>query len=157
AYHSSSGTSTLRYAHYGCECHLLEANEPPKPPGGGEEEGGPERKAGDDRVQYTGNYIVGKFRLEPKLQWQRHSLAEVSDALGPGGGPPATDSESSTRLPNTTTADLLLHHGEGGKVHGTLGISGEYQTSDSRGIIPLVPDARLTAGGLFGFEQIDLG
>jgi outer membrane receptor protein involved in Fe transport len=157
AYHSSRGTSTLRYARYGCECHLLEANEPPKPPGGGEEEGGPERKAGDDRVQYTGNYVAGKFRLEPKLQWQRHSLAEVSDELGPGGQPTGTESEVFNLLLNTTTADLLLHHGEGGKVHGTLGISGQYQTSDSRGIIPLVPDARLTAGGLFGFEQIDLG
>jgi iron complex outermembrane receptor protein len=157
AYYSSRGTSTLRYAHYGCECHLLEANEPPKPPGGGEEEGGPERKAGDDRVQYTGNYVAGKFRLEPKLQWQRHSLAEVSDELGPGGQPTGTESEVFNLLLNTTTADLLLHHGEGGKVHGTLGISGQYQTSDSRGIIPLVPDARLSAGGLFGFEQIDLG
>jgi outer membrane receptor protein involved in Fe transport len=157
AYYSSNGTSTLRYARYGCECHLLEANEPPKPPGGGEEEGGPERKAGDDRVQYTGNYVLGKFRLEPKLQWQRHSLAEVSDELGPGGQPTGSESEVFNLLLNTTTADLLLHHGEGGKVHGTLGISGQYQTSDSRGIIPLVPDARLTAGGLFGFEQIDLG
>jgi len=157
AYHSSRGTSTLRYARYGCECHLLEANEPPKPDGGGEEEGGPERKASDDRVQYTGNYVVGKFRLEPKVQWQRHSLAEVSDELGPGGQPTGSESEVFNLLLNTTTADLLLHHGEGGKVHGTLGISGEYQTSDSRGIIPLVPDARLTAGGLFGFEQMDLG
>jgi outer membrane receptor protein involved in Fe transport len=139
AYHSSRGTSTLRYARYGCECHLLEANEPPKPPGGGEEEGGPERKAGDDRVQYTGNYVAGKFRLEPKLQWQRHSLAEVSDELGPGGQPTGTESEVFNLLLNTTTADLLLHHGEGGKVHGTLGISGQYQTSDSRGIIPARP------------------
>jgi len=156
AYHSSRGTSTLRYARYGCECHLLEANAPAKPEGSGEEEG-PERKASDDRVQYTGNYIVGKFRLEPKLQWQRHSLAEMSDELGPGGEPTGVESEVFNLLLNTTTADVLLHHGEGGKVHGTLGISGEYQTSDSRGIIPLVPDARLTSGGLFGFEQVDLG
>ena len=33
-----------------------------------------------------------------------------------------------------------------GKLRGTLGISGEYQSSDSRGIIPLVPDARLNDG-----------
>jgi iron complex outermembrane receptor protein len=156
AYHSSRGTSTLRYARYGCECHLLEANEPPKPDGGGEEEG-PERKASDDRVQFTGNYVAGRFRLEPKLQWQRHSLAEMADELGPGGAPTGVETEVFNLLLNTTTADLLLHHGEDGTVHGTLGITGEYQTSDSRGLIPLVPDARLTAGGLFGFEQVDLG
>jgi hypothetical protein len=156
AYQASRGTSTLRYARYGCECHLLEANEPPKPDAG-EEGGGPERKASDDRVQFTGNYVAGRFRLGPKLQWQRHSLAEVSDELGPGGAPTGVETEVFNLLLNTTTADLLLHHGEEGQVHGTLGITGEYQTSDSRGIIPLVPDARLTAGGVFGFEQVDLG
>src|SRR5690242_11759462 len=93
AINSSRGTSTLRYARYGCECHLLEANEAARPAGGGEEEGGPERKASDDRVQFTGNYVTGRVRLEPKLQWQRHSLAEVSDELGPGGAPTGKESE----------------------------------------------------------------
>ena len=156
AYRSARGTSTLRYARYGCECHLLEANEPPKPEGEGEEEG-PERKASDDRVQFNGNYVAGRFRLEPKVQWQRHSLAEMADELGPGGAPTGVETEVFNLLLNTTRADVLLHHGEEGALHGTLGITGEYQTSDSRGIIPLVPDARLTAGALFGFEQIDLG
>lgn len=156
AMQSSRGTSTLRYARYGGEFHLLEANEPVRPPGAGEEEGGPERKLGDDRLQFTGNYIAGKLRVEPKLQWQRHNLAEVSDELGPGGAPTGVETEVFNLLLNTLTADLLVHHGEG-KVHGTLGATGEYQSSDSRGIIPLVPDARLTTGGIFGFEQIDLG
>ena len=156
AYRSSRGTSTLRYARYGCECHLLEANEPPKP-AGGEEEGGPERKASDDRVQFTGNYVAGRFRFEPKLQWQRHTLAEMSDELGPGGAPTGVETEVFNLLLNTTTADLMLHHGDDQKVHGTLGVTGEYQTSDSRGVIPLVPDARLAAGAIFAFEQIDFG
>ena len=156
AFHSSRGTSTLRYARYGCECHLLEANEPPKPDGQGEEEG-PERKASDDRVQFTGNYITGKFRFEPKLQWQRHSLAEMADELGPGGAPTGVETEVFNLLLNTATADLMLHHGDDQKLHGTLGVSGEYQTSDSRGIIPLVPDARLASGAIFAFEQMDFG
>ena len=67
--------------------HLLEASEPAKPRAARRGGGGPERKASDDRVQFTGNYVAGKFRLEPKVQWQRHSLAEVSDELGPGGEP----------------------------------------------------------------------
>jgi len=156
ALRSSRGTSTLRYARYGCECHLLEANEPPKPEGGEEEEG-PERKASDDRVQFTGTYIAGHFRLEPKLQWQRHSLAEMADELGPGGAPTGVETEVFNLLLNTATADLLVHHGDDRTVHGTFGVTGEYQTSDSRGIIPLVPDARLTAGAVFAFEQADFG
>jgi len=63
--HSSLGTSTVRYARYGGEFHLLEANEPPRPAGGEEEEEGPERKLSDDRVQFTGNYVLSRFRLEP--------------------------------------------------------------------------------------------
>jgi iron complex outermembrane recepter protein len=157
AFNSSRGTSTLRYARYGGEFHLLEANEPPKPPGAEEEEEGPERKLSDDRVQFTGNYITGKLRLEPKLQWQRHNLAEVSDELGPGGQPTGVESEVFNLLLNTLSADFLVHHGGEGKIHGTLGASGGYQSSDSRGIIPLVPDARLTRGGIFGFEQMDFG
>jgi outer membrane receptor protein involved in Fe transport len=157
AMNSSRGTSTLRYARYGCECHLLEANEPARPPGGEEEEGGPERKASDDRIQFTGNYIAGRFRLEPKFQWQRHSLAEMSDELGPGGQPTGVETEVFNLLLNTMSADVLLHHGAGNRLHGTLGVTGVYQTSDSRGIIPLVPDARVTSGGAFGFEQFDFG
>jgi len=156
AMQSSRGTSTLRYARYGGEFHLLEANEPPKP-AGGEEEEGPERKLGDDRIQFTGNYVFGKLRFEPKLQWQRHDLAEVSDELGPGGAPTGVESEVFKLLLNTMTADFLVHHGDEGKVHGTLGVTGEYQSSDSKGIVPLVPDARLTSGAIFGFEQLDFG
>ena len=156
-FHSSRGTSTLRYARYGGEFHLLEANEPPRPAGAEEEEEGPERKLSDDRVQFTGSYAVSGLRLEPKVQWQRHQLAEMSDELGPGGAPTGAETEVFNLLLNTVSADVLAHHGGDGRVHGTLGLTGEYQTSDSRGLIPLVPDARVTSGGAFGFEQIDLG
>jgi iron complex outermembrane recepter protein len=156
-FHSSRGTSTVRYARYGGEFHLLEANEPPPPAGGAEEEEGPERKLSDDRVQFTGNYVLSRFRLEPKLQWQRHQLAEMSDELGPGGAPTGVETEVFNLLLNTVSADVLAHHGGSGRVHGTLGVTGQYQTSDSRGIIPLVPDARVASAGAFGFEQIDVG
>lgn len=157
ALHSTRGTSMLRYARYGGEFHLLEAGEASRPAGSDEEEGGPERKLSDDRLQFTGNYVAGAVRLEPKLQWQRHSLAEVSDELGPGGAPTGTETEVFNLLLNTLTADVLAHHGGDGRLHGTLGVSGEHQSSDSRGIIPLVPDARLTTGAAFGFEQLDVG
>ncbi|HUQ83757.1 MAG TPA: TonB-dependent receptor [Gemmatimonadaceae bacterium] len=154
--HSSRGTSAVRYARYGGEFRLLEANEPPRPPGAEEEEEGPERKLSDDRVQFTGNYMLPKFRLEPKLQWQRHQLAEMSDELGPGGAPTGVETEVFNLLLNTLSADVLAHHAVG-RMHGTLGVTGEYQTSDSRGLIPLVPDARVTSVGAFGFEQVDVG
>jgi len=156
-FHSSAGTSTLRYARYGGEFHLLEANEPPRPPGAEEEEEGPERKLSDDRVQFTGNYVTKGLRLEPKVQWQRHQLAEMSDELGPGGAPTGVETEVFNLLLNTLSADVLAHHGDGDRLHGTLGIAGQYQSSDSRGIIPLIPDATTTSAGAFGFEQMDLG
>jgi outer membrane receptor protein involved in Fe transport len=81
----------------------------------------------------------------------------MSDELGPGGTPTGVETEVFNLLLNTLTADVLLHHGGDGRLHGTLGVSGEYQSSDSRGVIPLVPDARVTNGGVFAFEQMDLG
>jgi outer membrane receptor protein involved in Fe transport len=153
-FHSARGTSTLRFAHYGGEFHLLEANEPP--PGAAEEEEGPERKLNDDRLQFTGNYVAGKLRLEPKLQFQRHDLAEMADELGPGGAPTGVEAEVFKLILTTMSADLLAHHGSG-RLHGTLGVTGVYQSSDSKGIIPLVPDATTTTAAAFGFEQFDYG
>ena len=58
-------STTLRYTRYAGEFKLLEADEPPSG-----EAGGPERKLSDDRVQATGDYLVGPLRLETKAQWQ---------------------------------------------------------------------------------------
>src|SRR5213083_1187713 len=65
----SRGGAGLRYARYGGEFKLLEANGPPAPATG---EAGPERKLADDRVQLAGDYRLGTVRLEAKGQWQRH-------------------------------------------------------------------------------------
>ncbi|HEX9106150.1 MAG TPA: TonB-dependent receptor plug domain-containing protein, partial [Longimicrobiales bacterium] len=55
----SWGSATLRYARYGGEFRLLEANGPPpgQSSGGGEE--GPVRKLADDRVQFQGDFPAG--------------------------------------------------------------------------------------------------
>jgi outer membrane receptor protein involved in Fe transport len=42
-------------------------------------------------------------------------------------------------------------------VGGTFGVSGTAQSHDTRGPIPLVPDARVRSAALFGFEQASLG
>jgi outer membrane receptor protein involved in Fe transport len=43
------------------------------------------------------------------------------------------------------------------RLRGTFGVSGLAQRNDSRGIIPLVPDATIASAGAFAFEQLSLG
>ena len=145
------GTTTLRYTRYGGEFKLLEAEGPATG-----ETGGPERKLSDDRVQLAGDYLLGSVRLETKAQWQRHSLIEVSDTgTSPGGAP--LEGTAFDLLLNTLTLDVLAHHTVGPRIRGTLGASGFHQTNDTRGRIPLVPDARVHSGAVFAFEQAELG
>lgn len=161
------GNAQLRVVHYGGEFKLLEANGPPKGVPEGEEEG-PERKLNDERVQLSGDYLVSNLRLEGRVQWQRHSLIELSDDFeimegrglaSDGVGSVARvqeekEMEAFNLLLNTTTAEVLAHHRLGGRGHGTIGVSGELQSNDTRGPIPLVPDASVTGGALFAFETL---
>src|SRR5881394_2312070 len=144
-------STTLRYTRYAGEFKLLEADEPPSG-----EAGGPERNLSDDRVQATGDYLVGPLRLETKAQWQRHSLIEISDT---GTSPSGTPLEGTAfdLLLNTTSLDVLAHHGAGSAVRGTVGVSGLYQSNATRGPIPLVPDARTRSAAAFAFEQATQG
>jgi outer membrane receptor protein involved in Fe transport len=145
------GTTTLRYTRFGGEFKLLEAEGPATG-----ETGGPERKLSDDRLQLAGDYLLGSVRLETKAQWQRHSLIEVSDTgTSPSGAP--SEGTAFDLLLNTLTLDVLAHHTLGPRIRGTLGASGFHQTNDTRGRIPLVPDARVHSGAVFAFEQAELG
>ena len=150
---SVRGSTTLRYTRYGGEFKLLEAE---GPPAGTPEEAGPERKLSDDRVQLAGDYVIGGLRLETKAQWQRHSLIEVSDTGTSAGGAPLEGTAFDLLL-NTATLDVLAHRVAGTRLRGTLGLSGLYQTNDSRGPIPLVPDARIRAAAAFAFAQATPG
>src|SRR5437667_3934244 len=145
------GSTTLRYTRYGGEFKLLEAEGPATG-----ETGGPERKLSDDRVQLAGDYLLGGVRLETKAQWQRHSLIEVSDTGASPGGQPL-EGTAFDLLRNTLTLDVLAHHRVGTRIRGTLGVSGFHQTNDTRGRIPLVPDARARSAAVFAFEQAGLG
>src|SRR5881628_10583 len=132
-----SGSSLgVRVVHYGGEFKLLEANAPPG------EEGGPERKAGDERIQITGQRPFGTWRLEAKAQVQRHSLIEVADDTS------GTESEQFNLLLQTGSLDLLLHHGGT-----TFGITTVGQSNDASGREPIVPDANVLSGAAFAFEQ----
>ncbi len=105
--------TTIRAAHYGGEFHLLESTGPEV----GDLEGGPVRQVMDDRLQVTNDYVAHGLRFETKAQFQRHSLAEVSDDCVPV--PPATtcqkvkDQQAFGLVLNTGTVDAMVHHGGG--------------------------------------------
>lgn len=147
------GKATARFTHYGGEFHLLEADTgslPAPSPVGGQEEG-PVRKLSDDRLQLGGTIPAGRLRLEAKGQWQRHWLAETVE------GDAAAAEKGFDLLLNTTSLDLLAHHGAGARVSGTVGTSAYYQSSATRGAEPLVPGARAEGAAAFAFEQVALG
>ena len=132
-----SGSSlSARVVHYGGEFKLLEANAPPG------ETGGPERKAGDERVQITGQRPWGHWRLEAKAQVQRHSLIEIADDST------GKESEQFNLLLQTGSLDLLLHHGGT-----TFGITTVSQHNDATGREPIVPNASTLSGAAFAFQQ----
>ncbi len=159
-HHESGAETAIRFAHFGGEYKLLEID---APVGGAEEEGGPARVTLDDRLQLTHRRQVGGLGLELRGQLQRHSLAEKSDLPNPEPGQPKEATVFDLLL-NTATAEVLLHHGEAGdgspasaKWRGTIGASLMGQQNDTRGIIPLVPDATIASAGLFAFERLSLG
>src|SRR6266511_710789 len=132
----SGSDLSVRIIHYGGEFKLLEANAPPG------ETGGPERKAGDERLQITGQRPVGAWRLEAKGQLQRHSLIEVADDTT------GTESEAFNLLLQTASLDLLAHH-----AGVTFGISGVGQSNDASGREPIVPDGSILSGAAFALGQ----
>ncbi|MEP6494917.1 MAG: TonB-dependent receptor [bacterium] len=151
------GSTTVRGSHYGGEFHLLEASGPEA----GDPTGGPVRQTLDDRIQLTNDYSVGGLRLETKGQWQRHSLAEVSDDCVPPIGQTTCekvkDKQAFGLVLNTGTLDVVAHHGGGEHLSGSLGVSGMYQLSSTSGPIFLVPSATITSLAGFGFEQATFG
>src|SRR5437867_10942354 len=132
----SGSALAVRVVHYGGEFKLLEANALPG------ETGGPERKAGDERLQITGQRPFGDWRLETKAQLQRHSLIEIADDTT------GTESEQFNLLLQTASLDLLLHHGGT-----TFGITSVGQSSDASGREPIVPNASVLSGAAFAFER----
>jgi len=151
------GGATVRYTRYGGEFKLLEAQGPP--PGVPEgQETGPERKLSDDRVQVAGHLVAGTWRLETKAQWQRHWLQELADEQIPGGPPPIPGQETVQfdLLLNTATADILAHHSLGA-LRGTLGASGGWQDNETRGPVPVVPNARTASAAVYGLERYTRG
>ena len=156
-FNSANGNTTIRAAHYGGEFHLLEASGPEA----GDSTGGPVRQTLDDRLQVTNNYVVNSaLRFETKAQYQRHSLAEVSDDCQPAPGQTTCvkvkDQQAFGLVLNTGTVDLLAHHTLGA-LSGTIGASTMYQNSGTSGPIFLVPSATTTSVGAFSFEQLTFG
>jgi iron complex outermembrane receptor protein/hemoglobin/transferrin/lactoferrin receptor protein len=150
ALHGSTGSTTLRYTHSGGEFKLLEAGGPGAVDNPEAEEGGPERKLSDDRIQVAADYGLARARVEARAQWQRHWIAEQSDEA------PAPGRVFDLAL-TTWTAEVLVHHTLGARIGSTVGLSGAYQRNDTRGPVPLVPDATVRGAGVFALERVDLG
>src|SRR6266513_2213511 len=132
----SGSALAVRVVHYGGEFKLLEANAPPG------ETGGPERKAGDERIQITGQRPWGTWRLETKAQLQWHSLIEIAD------DPTGTESEQFNLLLQTASLDLLVHH------RGTtFGVTAVGQGNEASGREPIVPNANVLSSAAFAFER----
>lgn len=160
-HHESGAESRIRLAHYGGEYQLLETDAPPGSTA--PDEGGPARVTLDDRLQLSHRRNVGSFDVELRGQLQRHVLQEKSDLPNPAPGQ-VKEATVFDLLLNTGTVDLLAHHGSsssaddrGRGLRGTIGASGLIQENDSRGIEPLVPDARTGSVALFAFERLSLG
>src|SRR6266516_903530 len=136
----SGSALAVRVVHYGGEFKLLEANAPPG------ETGGPERKAGDERLQITGQRPWGTWRVEGKGQLQLHSLIEVADDTT------GTESEQFNLLLQTASLDLLLHHGGT-----TFGLAMVGQRNDASGREPIVPNANVLSSAAFAFAQWSAG
>jgi outer membrane receptor protein involved in Fe transport len=136
----SGSALSVRVVHYGGDFKLLEANAPPG------ETGGPERKAGDERFQITGQRPWGSWRVEGKGQLQFHSLIEVADDTT------GTESEQFNLLLQTGSLDLLLHRGGT-----TFGIAMGGQRNDASGREPIVPNANVLSSAAFAFEQWSSG
>lgn len=160
--------TTLRFSHYGGEFKLLEARKPTGTVDTGAADAGPERKLADDRLQLTNDFLFPGVRLETKAQFQRHSLLEVSDDLctvDPGackgnvavGSAAPMEQTAFDLLLNTGTVDILAHHSLNDAIHGVAGVSGLYQSNDSRGPIFLIPSATTTSGAAFAFEEATAG
>jgi outer membrane receptor protein involved in Fe transport len=61
--------------------------------------------------------------------------------------------EAFNLLLHTTTLDLLAHHQLGSHISGTAGVTGFLQSNDTRGPIPLVPDADGSGGAAYIWEE----
>ena len=171
-HHDGGAESAVRLAHYGGEFKLLEIDAPPGGPVAADE--GPDRITLDDRLQATHRRRVGALDVEARGQLQRHLLQERADLPNPEPGQPREATVFDLLL-NTATVELLAHHGVGAGaaavaepsavaavatergLRGTVGVSGMHQRNDSRGIIPLVPDATVSGVGAFAFERLSLG
>lgn len=152
------GSLTARFVHHGGEFKLLEEDGPPE--GGGEEleEEGPERKLQDQRLQLLGTFpLGGGRRLETRVQLQRHDIIEMEDDPAALARGEFVEVEVFDLTLETALAEALLHHSLLPGTEGTVGVTGEVQSSTTAGLIPIIPGADMASGGLFLLERAGVG
>jgi iron complex outermembrane receptor protein len=88
-------------------------------------------------------------RLDIKTGWERSRRREFEDSV--------TDVVGLGLLAKTWTGSVQYHHPAFGKLYGILGASGLHSGFDKFGEETLIPNNRVSSGGVFAFEQTDLG
>jgi iron complex outermembrane receptor protein len=107
------------------------------------------QRIGDDRAKVSLSLPTGgASRLEADVGFERNRRREFEEA--------GTDEVALGLLSRTWTADLHLHHAVG-KLAGILGVSGLRTSLEKFGEETLIPESSLNNGGVYVFEQSELG
>lgn len=136
------GSASLTYAHRDERIEIHE--DPAEHPGAT-----PFQRIAEDRGKASLALPVGGARLEVEAGWERNRRREFEEAG-------ATDVALGL-LSRTYTTDVHLHHTLAGPWAGVIGLSGLHTRVDKFGAATLIPNTSVWSGGLYGFEQAELG
>jgi iron complex outermembrane recepter protein len=107
------------------------------------------QRIGEDRAKLSLSLPTGgASRIEADLGFERNRRREFEEA--------GTDEVALGLLSRTWTADLHLHHAVG-RLAGILGVSGLRTSFEKFGEETLIPGSSLNSGGIYAFEQTELG
>jgi iron complex outermembrane receptor protein len=107
------------------------------------------QRIGEDRAKVSLSLPTGgASRIEADVGFERNRRREFEEA--------GTDEVALGLLSRTWTADLHLHHAVG-KLAGILGVSGLRTGFEKFGEETLIPESSLNNGGVYVFEQTELG
>ena len=107
------------------------------------------QRIGEDRAKVSLSLPTGgSSRIEADLGFERNRRREFEEA--------GTDEVELGLLSRTWTADLHLHHAAG-RFAGIIGVSGLRTSLGKFGEETLVPESSTSNGGIYAFEQTEVG
>ncbi|HEU4699353.1 MAG TPA: TonB-dependent receptor [Gemmatimonadales bacterium] len=136
------GSASLTYAHRDERVEIHE--DPAANPGAT-----PFQRIGEDRAKAALTLPLGATRLELDAGYERNRRREFEAAE-------ATDVALGL-LSQTYTSEAHLHHALVGPWAGVVGVSALHTRFDKFGEETLIPNTSVWSGGIYGFEQAELG